>query len=138
MNLQASVFTSDVIYLGFATAFSRMFRRRVPILRFGSRGPTGDQKSLHLCSQAFAIVRKRSQSSARVRGCSRNRKSRNAELSCHFWTCRLSARLKSVNPHRDRGAPGRETQSCRHCWTCRLVVASRKGQPSQGSGGSWS
>ena len=35
---------------------SRMLRRRVPILRLGSRGPGGDQRSLHLCPQVFASV----------------------------------------------------------------------------------
>ena len=33
-----------------------MLRRRVPVLRLGSRGPGGDQKSLRLCSQAPASV----------------------------------------------------------------------------------
>ena len=32
------------------------------------------------------------------------------------------SKLKSVNNHRDRGGPGRETQHCRHFWT-RLRVS---------------
>ena len=43
--------------------FSLMLRRRVLVLSLGSRGPGGDQKSLHLCPQAFA---KRSQAFASV------------------------------------------------------------------------
>ena len=31
-----------------------MLRRGIPVLRLGSRGPAGDQKSLRLCSQASA------------------------------------------------------------------------------------
>ena len=36
-----------------------MLRRRVPVLRLGSRGPGGDARSLRLWTQASAIVRKR-------------------------------------------------------------------------------
>ena len=68
-----------------------MLRRMVPVLRWGSKSPRGDQKSLCLCSQAFAIVRKRSQSSAIIRNRSQefasvahprqSKWSRNAEMS---------------------------------------------------------
>ena len=78
--------------------FSRMLRRRVPVLKLGSRGPGGDARSLRLWTQAFAIVRNRSQSfaivrnrpqsSASVHGGSdmpeRRKSSRNAELSSLF------------------------------------------------------
>ena len=65
-----------------------MLGRRVPVLKLGSRGPGGDARSLRLWTQASAIVRNRSQSSASVRGGSdmpeRRKSSRNAELSSLF------------------------------------------------------
>ena len=45
---------------------SRVRSRRVPVLRLGSWGPGGDQKSLRLCSPS---VRKRLQASASVGEC---------------------------------------------------------------------
>ena len=45
---------------------------------------------------------------------------------------------KSVNSHRDRAGPGRETQNCRHFWTRLRFSRFKKCQQSQGSGGSWS
>ena len=102
---------------GFAL-FSQMRSSRVPVLRLGSRGPGGDARSLRLCPPS---VRKRSQAFAEGRTC------RNCR---HFWTRLVSSRLESVNSHRDRGGPGRETQNC--------LFASQKCQQSQGSGGSWS
>ena len=67
-----------------ASIFSRMLRRRVPVLRLGSRGPGGDQQSLRLCSQS---VCKHSRASESVGKCCaflgvENR--RNAELSSLF------------------------------------------------------
>ena len=99
--------------------FSRMRRRRVPVLKLGSRGPGGDAKSLRLWTQASAIVRNRSQSSAivrnrpqsfaSVRGGSdmpeRRKSSRNAELSSLFTfrTTKVSNVSTVFNSHRDRG-----------------------------------
>ena len=137
-----------------------MRSRRVPVLRLGSRGPGGDARSLRLCSQAFAIVRNRSQSFAIVRNRSQSaairKRSRSVGLVSDLRrTCvglagdtKIVAKrrtvvtfyvshYKSVNSHRDRGGPGRETQISRHFWT-RLVFASQQCQQSQGSGASWS
>ena len=58
-----------------------MSSRRVPVLRLGSRGPGGDARSLRLCSQAFAIVRRVSDLR---RTCRERKSSRNAELSSLF------------------------------------------------------
>ena len=105
-----------------------------------------------------ASVRNRSQSFASVRGWSdmpeRRNSSRNAELSSLF-TFRITKvstvtgiggvviakrrtavtfelvsrlRLKSVNSHRARGGPGRETQNCRHFCTFVLASGERKGE----------
>ena len=51
----------------------------------------------------------------------------------HFWTCVWSSHLKSVNNHRDRHVPGRETQNSRSLLDLRVVVASPKCQESEGS-----
>ena len=67
-----------------------MLRRRVPVLRLGSRGPGGDQKSLRLCPQAFAECRA-------CLGVENHRETQNCR---HFWTCDWSSRLKSVNGHK--------------------------------------
>ena len=123
-----------------------MRRRRVPVLRLGSRGPGGDARLLRLWTQAFAIVRNRSQPFAIVRNRSRcvglagetkivakrrttfrvskvsivtgigGGRGRETQNCRHFWTRLGSSRLKSVNSHRDRGGGGRETQNCRHFW----------------------
>ena len=73
-----------------------MLRRRVPVLRLGSRGPGGDARSLRLRTQASAIVRNLwTQASAIVRKRPRSvghasdmperrKSSRNAELSSLF------------------------------------------------------
>ena len=65
-----------------------MRSRRVPVLRWGSRGPGGDARSLRLCPPS---VRKRLQAPASVRECRREsrivgsrKSSRNAELSSLF------------------------------------------------------
>ena len=84
-----------------------MRSRRVPVLRLGSRGPGGDARSLHLRSQASAIVRGGWDMPER------RKSSRNAELSALFYV----SYYKSVNSHRDRGGPCCETQNCRHFWT---------------------
>ena len=120
-----------------------MLRRRVLILGLGSRGPGGDQKSLRLCPQASASVRKASASVrvSRIPGSRKSSKRRTVvtfyawrsksfnshkdrEGRCcetkncrHFWTRFGSSHLKSVNSHRARGGRGRETQHCRHFWT---------------------
>ena len=50
------------------------------------------------------------------------------------------SKIKSVNSHRDRGGPGRETQNCRHFWT-RLRSSRLKNVNShrdRGSRGPWS
>ena len=145
-----------------------MLRRRVPVLRLGSRGPGGDARSLRLCPpsvrtrpQAFASVGKCRASSGvanrrETQNCrhflrlalqkcqqsqgSRGSWSQNAELSSLLESSRVFASQKcqqsqgsggswsrnaelsslldssSVNSHRDRGGPGRETQNCRHFW----------------------
>ena len=119
--------------------FSRMLRRRVPVLRLGSRGPGGDARSLRLCPQAPAIIRNRSRRVGGTKIVAKRRtvvtcyvsyyKSVNSHRdrggpgretqNCrHFWTRLASSRLKGVNSYRDRGGPGRETQNCRHFWTC--------------------
>ena len=82
--------------------FSRMLRRRVPVLRLGSRGPGGDQICVCACvrkrPQAFAsvrLVRKLSQAFASVRGVSgmagsrksSQKSSRDAKLSSLFGAC---------------------------------------------------
>ena len=75
-----------------------MLRRRVPVLKLGSRGPGGDARSLRLWTQASVSVRKlrkrpqasasvgkRSQAFASVRGVldmpEKRKSPRNAELS---------------------------------------------------------
>ena len=84
----------------------RTLRRRVPVLRLGSRNPGDDQKSLRFCPQAFASVRKPLQGFASLRKPSRvsrlfgNRtSSRNAELS-HFL------RLAFQNCQQSQGSGG--------------------------------
>ena len=100
-----------------------MRSRRVPVLKLGSRGPGGDARSLRCVRKAFA---KRSQASADKIVAKRR-------TVVTFYV----SPYKTVNNHRDRGGPGRETQNCRHFWT-RLASPSQKCQQSQGSGGSWS
>ena len=118
------------------TKFSRMPRRRVPVLKLGSRGPGGDQKSLRLCPQAFASVRKRPRVSrvigswkSNCRHCLRlafqkcqqsqgsGGRGREMQNCRHFWTRVVSSLLESATSHRDRGGRGRETQNSRHFWS---------------------
>ena len=124
-----------------------MRSRRVPVLRLGSRGPGGDARLLRLWTQAFAIVRNRSQASASVRGASdlpeRRKSSGIAELSSLFTfrvskvstitgiggvvlakartvvTFRLVSglRVSKLSVNSHRDRGGRETQICRHFWT---------------------
>ena len=111
-----------------------MLRRRVPVLRLGSRGHGGDQKSLRKRSQAFASVgecraflgveKRREAQNYRhflrlaFQKCEKSQGSgaswsRNAELSTLDWRWVF----KSVNNHRDGGGRGREMQNCPHFWT---------------------
>ena len=73
-----------------------MLRRRVPVLRLGSRGPGGDARSLRLWTQACASVRG---ASHLRRTCRRNQNRRETQNCRHFWTRLGSSRLKSVNSH---------------------------------------
>ena len=100
-----------------------MLRRRVPVLKLGSRGPGGDARSLRLWTQASASVRKRSQAFASVR------KRSQAFTSVHK---RSQASAEGRTCRRDENR--REMQNCRHF--LRFVL--QKCQQSQGSGGSWS
>ena len=127
--------------------FSRMLRRRIPVLRLGSRGPGGHQKSSRLCSQASASVCKRLQAFASVGVCrtalgvENRRETQNCRhfLRLAFQKCQRSrgsgrpwsrnAELSSLldlrwvfasqkrQQSRGWGGPGRETQTCRFCWT---------------------
>ena len=97
---------------------SRMLCGRVPAFRLGSRSPGGDQKSLRLCPQAFASVRKGFASARECRaflGVENCRETRNCR---NFETRVGSSRLKSANSRRDGGGRGREVQKCRHFGTC--------------------
>ena len=67
---------------------SRMRSRRVPVLKLGSKGPGGDQKSLRLCSSS---VRKRSQAFASV--CKRSRVS---ESVAHRRESQMVAKRRTV------------------------------------------
>ena len=119
-----------------------MLRRRVHVLRLGSSGPGGDQKSLRLCPQAFARVRKaftkRSQSFRKAftkrSRVSRIPRSREAQNCRHFRTCDWFSYFKSVNSH------GVLVVKRRTVVTFGLAPGSRvsKCQQSRGSGGSWS
>ena len=105
-----------------------MRSRRVPVFKLGSRGPGGDARSSRLCSQAFASVRNRSQSSA-----IESQSSRNAELS----SC-LRFALQKSQQSQGSGGRGRETQNCRHFWT-RLASSRLKNvNGHRDQGGSWS
>ena len=121
-----------------------MRSRRVPVLKLGSTGPGGDARSLRLSSQAFAIVRKRPQSFASVRGlsdlcraCVGHENRRETQNCRHFWTCLVSSRLKSVNSHRDRGVVVAKPRTVSSLLDSSRLFASQKCQQSQGSGGSW-
>ena len=87
-------------------SFSRMRSRRVLVLRLVVWGLGVDAKSVRSVRKRPRCVRKRSRC---VRKRSRRKLSRSAELSC--WTRVGSSRLSSVNSHRGRGGPGRETQN---------------------------
>ena len=106
-----------------------MRSRRVPVLRLGSRGPGGDARSLRLCPQAFAIVRKRPQSFAIVRKRPQSFASVRSRSQCVGLAGETKivakrrtvvtvyvSHYKSVNSHADQGGRGRETQNCRHFW----------------------
>ena len=80
--------------------FSRMLRKRVPILRLGSRGRGGYHKSLRLCSQS---VRTRPQASASVEhflGVENRRETQNCR---HFRTCVGSSSLKRCQQSQGAG-----------------------------------
>ena len=102
---------------------SRILRRRVRVLRLGSRGPGGDQRycfvfaiaaSVRECRARFAVENGREIQNCRhfldlaSQKCQQSQgwkgswsATRNGR---HFWTCVWSSRFKSVNSHRDRGA----------------------------------
>ena len=98
--------TLYVISVSLSISFSRMRSRRVPVLRLGSGGPGGDQKSLRLCSPS---VRKHLQASVSVRECRRVSESvahrRDSQIVAKRRTVVTfyASRLQSVNSHRDRG-----------------------------------
>ena len=121
-----------------------MLHRRVPVLKLGSRGPGGEQKSLRLCPHAFAKrlqapvsvayflgVEKSSGNAERSsllnsrrvsasQECQQSQESggpgRETQNCRHFWTRVGSSRLKSISSHRNRQGRGRETQNCRQLW----------------------
>ena len=120
-------------YLGYPNPFySRMRSRRVPVLRLGSRGPGGNARSLRLCSQAFAIVRKGSQAFAVRRTCRRDENRREMQNCRHFLRFALQKCQQS------QGSGGVVVAKPRTVVNFGLVFASQKCQQSQGSGGSWS
>ena len=115
-------------------SFSRMRSRRVLVLRLVVWGLGVDPKSVRSVRKRPRCVRKRSRC---VRQRSRRKLSRNAELSCWTRGTRVgSSRLNSVNSHRGRGGPGRETQNCRHFWT-RPVSSRLKSVNNHGDRRSW-
>ena len=145
--------------------FSRMLRRRVPVLRLGSKGPGGDARLLRLWTQASAIVRNRSHLSASVRnrsqrvGHARGTKIVAKRRTVVTFGLVLRLRVSNVSTVTGiRGGPGRETHNCPHFWTrpessrIKSVNSHRdRGSPgretqncqhfwkqSRGSGGPWS
>ena len=88
-----------------------MLRRRVPVLRLGSRGPGGDQKSLRLCRKAPASVRL-CRAFLAVEMVAKRR------TIVTFWTLRY----KSVNSHRACGAGG----GLHKCLTSRKIILQTK------------
>ena len=110
---------------------SRMLCGRVPAFRLGSRGPGGDQKSLRLCPQAFASVRKGFASARECRaflGVENCRETRNCR---NFETRVGSSRLKSANNHGDGGVV---VAKCRNVVTLGLAVGLRDSKVSTVTG----
>ena len=83
-----------------------MLRRRVPVLKLGSRG--------RLCPQAFAKRLQAPVSVAHLLGVEKS--SGNAERSSLLNSRRVSA-SQECQQSQESGGPGRETQNCRHFWT---------------------
>ena len=111
-------------------AFSRMLRRRVPVLRLGSRGPRGDARSLRLCPPS---VRKRSQAFASVGKC---RASSGVANRRETQNCRHFLRLAFQKCQQSQGSGGSWSRNAElsSLLDSSRVFASQKWQQSQGSG----
>ena len=110
--------------------FSRMLCRRVPVLKLGSRGPGGDARSLRLWTQAFALVRSRSQAFAEGRTCRRDENRRETQNCRRFLRFVLQKQQSGGSWSRNPELSSLLDSSC--------VFASQKCQQSRGSGASWS
>ena len=81
-----------------------MLRRRVPVLRLGSRGPGGDQKSVSASVRQASGKRPASVRECRaVLGAEKRLETQNCR---HFETSVGSSRRQSVNSHESQGSWG--------------------------------
>ena len=110
--------------------FSRMLRRRVPVLKLGSRGPGGDARSLRLWTQAFAIVRNRPQAFTEGQTCRRNENRRETQNCRHF----LRFVLQKCQQSQGSGGSWTRNAELSSLLDSSYVFASQKYQPS-GIGG---
>ena len=131
---------ADFLALYWCLFFPNAYRR-VPILRLGSRGPGVDARLLRLWTQALAIVRKRPQACASVRGASDLRRTcRRDENRRETQTCRHFLRFVSEKRQQSQGSGESWSRNAElsSLFDSSRVFASQKCQQAQGSGGSWS
>ena len=117
--------------------FSRMLRRRVPVLRLGSRGPGGDARSLRLRTQASAIVRKRPRSVGHAWDMPETKIVAKRRTVVTFGLV-SGLRISKVSTVTGIGGSWSRNAELSSLLDSSPVFASQKCQQSLGSGGSWS